>query len=121
VQAVVLPRTEEQRNYVKELALPSLIVPDHAVEAQSLVALADLVVSAGGTMNREAVALGTPVYTTYGGRLGGVDEALIRSGRLRPLTDPRALTLEKKSGEGERTRRDPNLLVDLMLGAAEPE
>ena len=121
VQAVVLPRTEEQRNYVKELALPSLIVPDHAVEAQSLVALADLVVSAGGTMNREAVALGTPVYTTYGGRLGGVDEALIRSNRLRPLTDPRALELTKKSGQGERVRRDPELLVDLMLGAAEPE
>jgi predicted glycosyltransferase len=121
VHAVVLPRTEEQRTYVKELALPSLVVPDRAVEAQSLVALADLVVSAGGTMNREAVALGTPVYTTYGGRLGGVDEALIRSGRLRPLTDPRALELEKKSGQGERVRRDPQLLVDLMLGAAEPE
>jgi uncharacterized protein len=119
VHAVVLPRTEEQRAYVKKLALPSLIVPDHAVEAQSLVALADLVVSAGGTMNREAVALGTPVYTTYGGRLGGVDEALIRSGRLRPLTDPRALELEKKSGQGERVRRDPGLLVELMLGAAE--
>jgi len=98
-----------------------LIVPEHAVEAQSLVALADLVVSAGGTMNREAVALGTPVYTTYGGRLGGVDEALIRSNRLRPLTDPRALELEKKTTQGERIRRDPNLLVDLMLGAAEPE
>jgi uncharacterized protein len=121
VHAVVLPRTEEQRSYVKELALPSLIVPDHAVEAQSLVALADLVVSAGGSMNREAAALGTPVYTTYGGRLGGVDEALIRSGRLRPLTDPRALELEKKSGQGERVRRDPQLLVDLMLGAAEPD
>ena len=39
-------------------------------------------------MNREAAALGTPVYTTFTGRLGGVDEALIRSGRLRPLTDP---------------------------------
>jgi predicted glycosyltransferase len=121
VHAVVLPRTEEQRSYVKELALPSLIVPDHAVEAQSLVALADLVVSAGGTMNREAVALGTPVYTTYGGRLGGVDEALIRSNRLRPLTDPRALELVKKAGQGERVRRDPQLIVDLMLGAAEPE
>jgi uncharacterized protein len=121
VHAVVLPRTEEQRFFVKKLALPSLIVPDHAVEAQSLVALADLVVSAGGTMNREAVALGTPVYTTYGGRLGGVDEALIRSNRLRPLTDPRALELEKKTGQGERIRRDPGLLVDLMLGAAEPE
>jgi predicted glycosyltransferase len=121
VHAVVLPRTEEQRAYVKELALPSLIVPERAVEAQSLVALADLVVSAGGTMNREAVALGTPVYTTYGGRLGGVDEALIRSNRLRPLTDPRALELEKKTGQGERIRRDPQLLVDVMLGAAEPE
>jgi uncharacterized protein len=121
VHAVVLPRTEEQRAYVRELALPSLIVPDHAVEAQSLVALADLVVSAGGTMNREAVALGTPVYTTYGGRLGGVDEALIRSNRLRPLTDPRALELEKKRGQGERIRRDPEVLVDMMLGAAESE
>ncbi len=121
VHAVVLPRTEEQREYVRSLALPSLIVPDHAVQAQSLVALADLVVSAGGTMNREAVALGTPVYTTYGGRLGGVDEALIRSNRLRPLTDPRALSLEKKQAQGERIRRDPSLLVDLMLGAAEPE
>ena len=119
VHAVVLPRTPEQRDYVRTLALPSLIVPDHAVEAQSLVALADLVVSAGGTMNREAVALGTPVYTTYGGRLGGVDEALIRSNRLRPLTDPRALELDKKQGQGERIRRDPALLVDLMLGAAE--
>jgi predicted glycosyltransferase len=121
VHAVVLPRTQEQREYVRSLALPSLIVPDHAVEAQSLVALADLVVSAGGTMNREAVALGTPVYTTYGGRLGGVDEALIRANRLRPLTDPRALELEKKSGQGERIRRDPGLLVDEMLGAAEPD
>jgi uncharacterized protein len=121
VHAVVLPRTKQQRDYVKDLALPSLIIPDHAVEAQSLVALADLVVSAGGTMNREAVALGTPVYTTYGGRLGGVDEALIRSNRLRPLTDPRALELVKRSGQGERVRRDPRLLVDLMLGAAHPE
>ena len=121
VHAVVLPRTPEQRDYVRSLALPSLVVPDHAVDGQSLVALADLVVSAGGTMNREAVALGTPVYTTYGGRLGGVDEALIRSNRLRPLTDPRALELEKKRGQGERVRRDPQLLVDLMLGAAGPE
>jgi predicted glycosyltransferase len=121
VHAIVLPRTVAQREYVSQLVLPSLLVPDHAVEAQSLIALADVVVSAGGTMNREAVALGTPVYTTYGGRLGGVDEALIRSNRLRPLTDPRALGLVKKTGQGERIRRDPGLLVDLMLGAAEPE
>jgi predicted glycosyltransferase len=115
VRAVVLPRTTAQREYVRSLRLPSLIVPDGAVDAQSLIAFGDLVVSAGGTMNREAVALGTPVYTTYGGRLGGVDEALIRAGKLRPLTDPRALELEKRPPERERMRRDPQLLVDLII------
>jgi uncharacterized protein len=116
VCAVVLPRTDAQRRFVRSLSLPSVIVPDHAVEAQSLVALADLVVSAGGTMNREAVALGVPVYTTYGGRMGGVDEALIRSGRLRPLTSPGAIELRKRETNDGRTRRDPGLLVDLVLG-----
>ena len=115
VQAFVLPRTGEQREYVRGLALPSVILPDGAVDAQSLIALADLVLSAGGTMNREAVALGTPVYTTYGGRMGGVDEALIREGRLRPLTDPASIQLRKRSGEARRMRRDPDLLVDLFL------
>src|SRR4051812_10078231 len=118
VQAAVLPRTEQQRRFLQWLSLPSLVVPDRAVDGQSLVALVDLVVSAGGTMNREAVALGTPVYTTYGGRLGGVDEALIREGRLRPLSDPRAIELVKRDGAGVIQRRDPQLLVDLMLGAA---
>jgi predicted glycosyltransferase len=116
VHAVVIPRTEAQREYVRNLSLPSVIVPDGAVDAQSLISLADLVISAGGTMNREAVALGTPVYTTYGGRLGGVDEALIREGRLRPLTDPRAIELRKRDSNGTRARRDPNVLVEMFLG-----
>jgi hypothetical protein len=118
VHAFVIPRTEEQRDFVKSLALPSVIVPDEAVDAQSLIAFADLVVSAGGTMNREAAALGVPVYTTYGGRLGGVDEQLIREGRLRPLTDPRALELQKRDrATGTRERRDPQLMLDLLLSA----
>jgi uncharacterized protein len=120
VHAVVLPRTGEQREYVASLSLPSVIVPERAVDAQSLIALADLVVSAGGTMNREAAALGVPVYTTYAARLGGVDEALIREGRLAPLTDPRALRLEKRSGEATvRVRRDPVELLRLLLSAKE--
>jgi predicted glycosyltransferase len=118
VQAVVLPRTDEQRTFVERLALPSLVVPERAVDAQSLIALADLVVSAGGTMNREAAALGVPVWTTYGGRLGGVDEELIRQGRLKPLTDPRALDLRKRDGSaGERVRRDPAEMLRLLLSA----
>jgi uncharacterized protein len=115
VRAVVLPRTPEQRDFVRGLALPSVVVPDEAVDAQSLIAFSDLVVSAGGTMNREAAALGVPVYTTFGGRLGGVDEALIREGRLRPLTDPHALELVKRDRDVGRVRRDPQLMLDLLL------
>ncbi len=118
VHTVVVPRTPEQREYVRRLELPSVIVPDGAVDAQSLIALADVVVSAGGTMNREAAALGVPVYTTYGGPLGGVDEALIREGRLLPLTEPRALELRKRAPtNGARVRRDPGVLLDLLLSA----
>jgi uncharacterized protein len=116
VHAIVIPRTDAQRDYVRELRLASVIVPEGAVDAQSLIALADLAISAGGTMNREAVALGTPVYTTYGGRLGGVDEALIREGRLRPLTDPDAIELRKRDSDGVPERRDPDVLVDMFLG-----
>jgi predicted glycosyltransferase len=118
VHAIVLPRTEEQRDFVRGLDLPSVIVPEQAVDAQSLIALADLVVSAGGTMNREAAALGVPVYTTYGGRLGGVDEALIRDGRLVPLSDPRALRLEKRDSIASAgVRRNPGDMLELLLSA----
>ena len=120
VHAIVIPRTDDQRDYVRSLALPSVIVPEQAVDAQSLIALADLVVSAGGTMNREAVALGVPVYTTFGGRLGGVDEELIRQGRLRPLADPNELDLGKRvDGVGDHVTRDPGALLDLLLSAAD--
>jgi len=118
VHAVVLPRTDEQRDFVRRLELPSVVLPERAVDAQSLIALADLVVSAGGTMNREAAALGVPVWTTYGGRLGGVDEELIRQGRLKPLTDPRALELRKReTAAEERVRRDPADMLSLLLTA----
>jgi predicted glycosyltransferase len=116
VHAVVLPRTDEQRASIRGLGLPSLIVPERAVNAQSLIAAAAAVVSAGGTMNREAVALGVPVYTTFGGRLGAVDERLIRDGRLVRLGDASDLDLDRLPPRGERLRRDPNVLLDLLLG-----
>jgi predicted glycosyltransferase len=110
-QAVVLPRVAEQR-----AQLDGFIVPEHAIDAQSLIAFADVVVSAGGTMNREAVALGTPVWTTFEGRLGAVDERLIGEGRLKRLERADDLVLEKRaSTAGERVRRDPALLADLLL------
>ena len=69
-------------------------------------------------MNREAVALGTPVYTTFEGRLGAVDEALLRDGRLRRLTDPGEMKVERRPAHAElRVRRDPRELVTLLLEA----
>ena len=113
----MLPRTDDQREYVRGLGLPSVQVPSRAVDAQSLIAFSDLVVSAGGTMNREAVALGVPVYTTFGGRLGGVDEMLIRERRLIPLHDASQLQVRKRDGTGERVRREPAEMLDLLLSA----
>jgi uncharacterized protein len=67
-------------------------------------------------MNREAVALGVPVYTTFGGRIGAVDEALLREGRLRRLTDPGELELVKRTQrDAGRVRRDPRRFLDLLL------
>ena len=119
-QAVVLPRTAEQRAELTKAG--GFIVPEQAIDAPSLIAFADLVVSAGGTMNREAVALGTPVYTTFAGRLGAVDEGLIAAGRLRRLERPDQVVLEKRERAADgtsaaRTLRDPKILTDLLLTA----
>jgi len=114
VQAVVLPRVAAQRERLA--AAGGLVVPRHAIDAQSLIACADLVISAGGTMNREAVALGTPVYTTFEGRLGAVDERLLAEGRLRRLRDAGELELGKRApAAAERVRRDPRTLLELLL------
>jgi uncharacterized protein len=118
VVAVVLPRSEDQRRAAQARAGDSLIVPDRVIDAQSLVAYADLVVSGGGTMNREAVALGAPAYTIFGGRMGAVDEGLIAAGRLHRLADPAQLELRKRATDpGPRCPRDPSILVEGVLGA----
>ncbi len=118
---VVIPRTDGQAAQARKRG-GSLLVPDGEVDAQSLIAYADLVVSAGGTMNREAVALGTPVYTIFSGELGAVDAELIEKGLLRPLKDPADLRLERRSSEpGVQHPRDPGLLADAVLGAGKRE
>ncbi|HET6508910.1 MAG TPA: DUF354 domain-containing protein [Baekduia sp.] len=117
-QTVVLPRVADQRAELQRAG--GFIVPERAIDAQSLIAHADLVVSAGGTMNREAVALGTPVHTTFEGRLGAVDERLIREGRLHKLTSADEVVVTKRtSADGtvadDRIRRDPRDLLALAL------
>jgi predicted glycosyltransferase len=113
-QAVVLPRTKAQREELVRAG--GFVVPERAIDAQSLIAFSDLMISAGGTMNREAVALGTPVYTTFEGRMGAVDELLLREGRMLRLSNPDEIAVEKRhEAAGERIRRDPRRLVELFL------
>jgi len=117
-QTVVLPRTPAQRAELRRDG--GFVVPERAIDAQSLVALADVVVSAGGTMNREAAALGTPVWTVFAGRIGAVDEALLADGRLRRLEDPAQIEVAKRApgAAAARVRRDPGLLVELLTRPA---
>jgi uncharacterized protein len=114
-ETLVLARTVAQRDAIRALGLPRLHVPDRAVDGRSLVALADLLVSAGGTMNREAAVLGTPVWSVFEGRLGAVDEQLVREGRLRLLRDPAEIEVRKKPADAwrYRVRRDPRDLLEL--------
>jgi predicted glycosyltransferase len=116
VQTVVLPRTAAQR---EALAGRPAIVPDRPVDGPSLVAAADLVVSAGGTMNREAAVLGVPAWTPFAARLGAVDRRLIAEGRLRRLERAEDVALERRV-RGEPPRfRDPEHLLDLILEPAQ--
>ena len=114
---VVLTRTPEQRAAVQALGLERTIAPDRAQDGRSLVALADALVSAGGTMNREAAVLGTPVWSIFEGPLGGVDELLVREGRMRLLRDPEELTVERRPHNAfeRRVRRDPADLLALAV------
>jgi predicted glycosyltransferase len=121
VQTVVLTRNSEQAAAVEALGLERLILPPRAVDGRSLVALADLLVSAGGTMNREAAVLGTPVWSIFEGRLGAVDEQLIREGRLRILQRPEDLIVAPKGGTARATNtRDPADLLRLALSEVTP-
>jgi uncharacterized protein len=117
--SVVLTRTADQRGAVNSLGLERTIAPEHAQDGRSLVALADALVSAGGTMNREAAVLGTPVWSIFEGPLGGVDELLVREGRMRILRDPEQLTVERRSDDSfeRRVRRDPADLLRLAVPA----
>lgn len=91
---VFLPRTKEEETKYKK-RFPKLFIPPKALHGPNLVANAELVVSGGGTMNREAVVLGTKVLSTYGGQLLGVDEWLVREGYMLHSTQPSPRDVEK--------------------------
>ena len=116
-QTVVLPRTPEQGQRIRSGAGDAVVVAERPVDGRSLVAFADVLVSAGGTMNREAAVLGTPVWSIFEGRLGAVDELLVSEGRLRLMHSADELEVARKPGDAweRRSRRQPRDLLEMAL------
>ena len=87
VKTVLLPRTHRQEAELRQarpdlFAAGRIMVPKHAVDGLDLIWYSDLVISGGGTMNREAAALGIPVYSLFRGTMGAVDNHLAKTGKL---------------------------------------
>lgn len=118
VSLVIVPRTAAQRERYAADLHPNVVVPAGAVDGLSLIAAADLLIGAGGTMNREAVALGTPAFTLFAGRLGAVDQRLIDEGRLTRVTSLRDVVMRKKKPRAAAATRDPQFFVEAIVSLA---
>lgn len=116
VRIVILPRNEKQEEFVRarwpELcSTGKIIIPRDVINGLNLIWYSDLVVSGGGTMNREAAALGVPVYSIFRGVIGAVDKYLAENGRLillETVDDVRTkirLTRRAKGAENDVTDR----------------
>ena len=105
VHVILLPRNAEQRRFYADRLSEKFLMPEQVLDGANLVAVSDLVISAGGTMNREAAALGVPAASIYRGRWAAVDAELLREGRLLRISSPsdiEALPLRKKTKTNPR-------------------
>ncbi len=115
---VLLPRGAEQRRKYASLGLPNVIIPREVVDGPQLVYCSDLVIGAGGTMNREATVLGTPVYTQFQGQRGSVDEYLIKQGKMVRVVDsidiPTIKVCKKQSTDAKPWKQGAGLASDIV-------
>jgi len=120
VRILLLPRKPSQGDeLLSRHPHPNITIVKDAVDGANLIAAADLVVSGGGTMNREAAALGVPAATIFTGRPAAIDEYLCKEGRMIKLgsvEDIAALDLKKKRSLDLRRRTSVRKeVVDLIL------
>src|SRR5213082_2407419 len=118
-KVILIPRSDAQRAGYQARNFANVIMPREALDGANLIAAADLVVSAGGTMNREAATLGVPAASVYAGKWAAIDEELAREGRLQRLAsreDIDSLTIAKKKSIDPRNARGARAeLVALIL------
>ena len=123
VRMVALPRNDRQAAWMRD-SWPELFsngmlrIPPSVVDGLNLIWYSDLVVSGGGTMNREAAALDVPVYSTFRGKIGAVDHYLSQSGRLVLLENaddlPAKLHLVRRHRPAQPGRRDGGTLGSIV-------
>ncbi len=121
VKIILLPRKTYQGEELKKRHPQSnIIVPPNVLDGANLIAASDLVVSGGGTMNREAAALGVPVATIFAGKPAAIDEMLIRENRLQQINSKadlqNLLPLKKKlTADVRRALQTKRQVADLIL------
>jgi predicted glycosyltransferase len=120
---ILLPRKDYQGAQMKlDHPQPNVIIPETVLDGSNLIAAADLVISGGGTMNREAAALGVPAYTVFAGEQAAIDEYLMSEGRLKRFESEAEVgefTPTKKSSMSLRKRTDiRSIVADLILEKA---
>ncbi|MGH9452517.1 MAG: DUF354 domain-containing protein [Terriglobia bacterium] len=116
---VLLPRNAKQETSVRAawaalFSTGKIIVPKHAVDGLNLIWHSDLVISGGGTMNREAAALGVPVYSIFRGRIGAVDQYLADTGRLVLLKNPQDVRTRLILNRRPRPVDPPHAAIDTL-------
>jgi len=118
VKIILLARTEAQRDEY-ENRHPRVISPREVLDGANLIAAADLVISAGGTMNREAAALGVPAVSIYAGKWAAIDEQLVNEGRLQRIgsrEDIASLIIRRKpEAQPRRAGKVRSEIVNLIL------
>jgi predicted glycosyltransferase len=125
VRVILLPRNERQaqalrKGWEKWIQSRKIIIPEHVVDGLNLIWISDLVISGGGTMNREAAALRVPVYSIFRGRIGGVDKYLAEIGRLvliESVEDVRTkIKLERRKAAGLEFAEESAALNCIVAG-----
>ncbi len=131
IRMVLLPRNNKQAAFIRKMwpdmcTNCKIVIPDHVVEGLNLIWHSDLVISGGGTMNREAAALGVPVYSIFRGKIGAIDQYLADSGRLNLLENVKdvrtKIVLVRRDKSAKKNYTETNIkdiIVDYIIQIAE--
>jgi hypothetical protein len=120
VRMVILPRNEKKQtawvrsNWANWCDSGKIIIPEHVVDGLNLIWHSDFVISGGGTMNREAAALGVPVYSIFRGTIGAIDRYLSENNRLILLTSVDDVKNKIKIQKRPRSNKLENINHDAL-------